>query len=330
MIIRFRHLVSESLVLGLALAIAPPTSAQQVADSSFDVRVARPAFTKNHPRLMFDEAHHNFDTSTGRYFVFANLARNDGIHVIPNAKPFSPSSLRRYNMLVIANALGHEDMGDSAASNPAFTAEECDAVRDWVLAGGALLLIADHSPMGSAARPLASRFGVDMRSGYLIDPLRSDTTSGPSNLFFSGAAGTLPAHPITQGRYATERVSRVESFTGQSLSGWAGSFALLPLSDEAEDLMVGLGQASTDVPKEQRLPAKGRSQALAFTFGKGRVVVFGSAAMLTAQLAGPRRFKIGMNADGIDNRQLVLNVLAWLGRVIPIASHELEAAPRSE
>ena len=31
----------------------------------------------------------------------------------------------------------------------------CDAVRDWVKAGGALLLIADHAPMGAANQSLA-------------------------------------------------------------------------------------------------------------------------------------------------------------------------------
>jgi len=51
------------------------------------------------------------------------------------------------------------------------------------------------------------------------------------------------------------------------------------------------------------------TQGLAFTLGRGRVVVLGEAAMLTAQVAGPKAFKMGMNAPGNDDRQFALNVL---------------------
>lgn len=53
--------------------------------------------------------------------------------------------------------------------------------------------------------------------------------------------------------------------------------------------------------------AAGRTQALAMPFGKGRVVVFGKAAMLTAQ-----NQNFGMNYPGTDGRQLTLNVMHWL------------------
>jgi hypothetical protein len=52
--------------------------------------------------------------------------------------------------------------------------------------------------------------------------------------------------------------------------------------------------------------AAGRAQALAMHFGKGRVVVFGEAAMLTAQ-----NVNFGMNYPGTDDRQLTLNVMHW-------------------
>jgi len=74
--------------------------------------------------------------------------------------------LAKGNILIIANALGAEGMGQAGASNSAFTEAECDAVRDWVQAGGSLLLITDHAPFGSAAESLAKRFGVDMSKGY--------------------------------------------------------------------------------------------------------------------------------------------------------------------
>ena len=54
--------------------------------------------------------------------------------------------------------------------------------------------------------------------------------------------------------------------------------------------------------------------------GKGKLVVFGEAAMFSAQViriqgeAEERR--MGMNVPGNDDRQLALNVLHWLSGVL--------------
>lgn len=296
-----------------ATAFAPVARAQQVPDSSFDVRVAKPAFVKRHPRVVLDEAHHNFHTMNGRYLPFARLLRNDGCQVLAGRERFSEKSLRGVHVLVIANALGHEDMSDSAAANPAFTTAECIAVRRFVEGGGSLLLIADHAPMGAANRVLAETFGVDMRNGYTID-VEQTFGENPGRIAFEEGRGLAEDHPILRGRVPEEKIRRVVSFTGQSLQGPAGSTALLKLSDKAEDLMVGLGEASPDVPPEKRRSAAGRSQGLAMSLGTGRIVVLGEAAMMSAQLAGPNRTPMGMNAEGSDDRQFVLNTVRWLAR----------------
>jgi len=41
------------------------------------------------------------------------------------------------------------------------------------------------------------------------------------------------------------------------------------------------------------------------------VVVQGEAAMLSAQISGQEKSKMGMNAPGNDNRQYTLNVMHW-------------------
>jgi hypothetical protein len=49
--------------------------------------------------------------------------------------------------------------------------------------------------------------------------------------------------------------------------------------------------------------------------GKGRVAVFGEAAMFSAQLGGPNRIPVGMNSPDADqNYRLLLNVMHWLTR----------------
>ena len=58
---------------------------------------------------------------------------------------------------------------------------------------------------------------------------------------------------------------------------------------------------------------EGWSQGAYRTFGKGKVVAFGEAAMFTAQLAGPNRVKAGMNNEiAPQNYQLLLNIIHWL------------------
>jgi hypothetical protein len=284
-------------------------SAQQVADPNFDTKVAKPAYTKNGPRVLFDEAHNNFHTASGRYKPFADLITSDGYQVTPNQKKFSAEVLKGFDLLVISNALGAPQMSAPEASNPAFTDEECDAVRDWVKSGGHLLLIADHAPMGAANQILGQRFGVEMSKMFTVDNQNFDKDSqNPGFIIYTRESGRLADHAITRGRNESERVNKIIAFTGQSLKGPADSVSFMKLADSAVDAMPGDNSNPTS--------AAGRSQGLAITFGKGRLVVLGEAAMLSAQLAGPNKMAFGMNRPGIDNRQLALNIVHWLTGIL--------------
>jgi len=283
--------------------------AQQIADPNFDAKVAHPAYTKNGPKVLFDEAHNNFHTASGRYKPFADLITNDGYQITPNKEKFSAATLKGFDILVISNALGAERMNMPEAANPAFTAGECDAVRDWVKGGGHLLLIADHAPMGSANQILAERFGVNMSKMFTIDNENYDKESNnPGFIVYTRESGRLGDHPITRGRNDSERVNKIIAFTGQSLKGPPDSIAFMKLADSAVDAMPGANNNPAS--------AAGRAQGIAMTVGKGRVVVLGEAAMLSAQLAGPNKMPFGMNRPGIDNRQIALNIMHWLSGLL--------------
>lgn len=284
----------------------------QRSDPTFNTKVAHPAYASEHPRVLFDEAHNNFHTTDGRYKPFAEVIGNDGFKVIPNKEKFTKELLAKGDILIIANALGAEGMGAAGASNSAFTEAECDAVRDWVQDGGSLLLITDHAPFGSAAESLAKRFGVDMSKGYTSDPNNSE--GGETSLVFTRKNNLLGDHPITKGRDDSEKVNRVQTFTGQSLKGPTGSVAILKLGDTAFD------EGDDGKPKS----AAGRAQGIAFPFGKGRVVVMGEAAELSAQLIGNERF--GMNVPGLDNRQMALNIMHWLSGLLEPRQKPLKKA----
>ncbi len=290
----------------LVVVLGMPAHSQQIADPLFNSRVEKPAYSKNYPRVLFDEAHNNFHTVSGRYKPFAELLFSDGYQVVVNRKPFTKESLRTFKVVVIANALGAEDMDDDGADQPAFTEEEADVLRDWVRGGGALLLIADHAPFGAAAENLAKRFNITMSKGWVTDA--EHTPPGARSLIFSRENKLLLDHPITQGRNETERIDRVLTFTGQALKGAQDAMSFLKLGEQAKDF-----SAPTS---EQGVSVAGQSQGLAIKFGTGRVVMLGEAAMLSAQVSGPENRPMGMNVPGSDNKQLVLNIMHWLSGLL--------------
>lgn len=57
-------------------------------------------------------------------------------------------------------------------------------------------------------------------------------------------------------------------------------------------------------------------------FGRGRVVVLGEAALLSAQVirieqgGQPQELKMGMNVPGNDDRQFALNLFHWLSGLL--------------
>src|ERR1044072_411583 len=128
----------------LFLCLSVVVGAQQLPDPEFNTNVSNPAYTRSEPRVLFDEAHHNFHTTDGRYKPFADLLRNDGYRVVRNRQAFSKETLSTFKVLIIANALGAEEMDDNGADASAFTEEECQAVQDWAKNGGSLLVIAAH------------------------------------------------------------------------------------------------------------------------------------------------------------------------------------------
>jgi hypothetical protein len=280
--------------------------AQQTADPHFDARVEKPTFTKNFPRVLFDEAHYNLDTTNNRYKPFADLLFNDGYHFAVNRQLFTKASLASHKILIIVNPLGGEDMDDEGADGPAFSPAECEVVSDWVRGGGALLLIADHGPFASATEILAKQLGVEMGKSAVMDPTNADKElNSPDAIVYSRENHLLADSSITNGRSDAERVNRVIVFGGQSLKGPQGSDVLLKLADSATDENAGKPAATA-----------GRTQGIAFRLGKGRVVVLADAAMLSAQVTGSDNQPVGMNVANIDNRQLALNIMHWLSGIL--------------
>jgi len=302
-----------------------PLAAQQISDPDFNTSVANPAYAREGPTVAIDEAHGNFHTADGRYKPFADLLRSDGYEVLAFTSTFDARSLGGIDVLVISNARNLPAIQAGDVSQAALRDSEADAIRDWVEDGGSLLLIADHAPFGQAAESLGRRFGIAMGKGYAFD--REDGEGITTQLDFSRENRLLGDHPINQGRNAQEAISTITAFTGQSLTVPAGAVVLMKLSDSAREAAtpddLNAEDAAARSPSTQfgsrSTSLAGRAQGLAMTVGRGKMVVLGEAAMLSAQLASfpdGSVVKMGMNVPGNDNRQFALNALHWLSGLI--------------
>jgi uncharacterized protein (DUF2249 family) len=280
---------------------------QQAADTSFKPVISNPAYSQGRgPVILLDEAHNNFHTAAGRYQPFADLLRRDGFVVNGSASKFSKAYLNSGQILVIANALADLNQTNWSLPTPsAFTDEEVKAVSDWVKDGGALLLIADHMPFPGAAENLAKAFGIRFSNGYALN----EQAQGP--MVFKLADGALQEHAITRGRDLSEKVESVATFTGSAFQIDGKFQPLLVFKEPVVSAMTTTaGQITAETP---RLSVRGWYQGAVLQFGKGRVAVFGEAAMFSAQLAGANRNPMGMNAPiAAKNAQFLLNLLHWL------------------
>ncbi len=291
---------------------------QRPYDSSFDTRVGDPAYRSGGPVVLYDEGHQNTHSASGAYKPFTDLIGHDGFKLRVLHGPVTPETLQGVAIFLVVLPRGDNDANDQSA----FTGEEIATVERWVREGGSLLLVTDHWPYGAAAAALARPFEVQMGMGMVEDPQHSDPSRGDSHLVFSSENGLLRDQPILRGRSEAERIHRVLTFTGQSLLGPPAAVPFLALGDTAVELPPTPptverkgGDVKVHMTYGAPVSAKGRAQAVALEAGKGRVVVLGEAGLLRAQLerGGVR---VGMNAPGYDNRQLALNLMRWLSRIL--------------
>ena len=278
-----------------------------IADNDFDVSVSAPTYSSNRPKVLFDEGHNNIHKTTGTYKPFAALIKNDGCDLVATDKQITSEVLSGFDIYIISNARGTGDLNDT----PAFTKQECNSIQEWVNKGGSLLLITDHYPMGSAVELLANKFGVEMQKGMVQDSIYHDKSStDESQLEFSRENKLLADYEITKG------INKVITFTGQSIKCNDSCISFLNLSDVAYDLSPKTevikdgNDTRVNVSFDNPQSAKGRSQGLSLKYGKGKVIVLGEAAMLSAQLTRDD-LKFGMSVNS-DNKKLALNIIHWL------------------
>lgn len=291
-------------------------NAQQVPDFDFDPKISSPFYPeKGGPVVVVDEAHHNFHTIATRYNAFAKVLTRDGYHVKPGTQEFSAKALVGVKILVIANALNAINEKEWSKPTPsAFTKLEIDAVNQWVKQGGSLFLISDHMPFPGANEALAATFGFRFYNGFA-----TDTTDG----LFPGAKKeldifrrdnkSLASHQITNGNKQSGKIDHVATFTGQGFEIPEKAVSLLTFNEKYQILLPDTAwKFSGQTP---RVAIKGFSQGAVLEYGKGRVAVFGEAAMFSSQLKGKDKIPFGLRSPDADqNLQFLQNLIHWLDK----------------
>jgi hypothetical protein len=278
------------LIIGVCLNLHYSCVGQvQVADPDADVSVDHPAYAFGKgPSVFIDAAHANFHTAHGRYEPFGNLLRNDGFRVEENFTLFSDSSLTDIDVLIIANA-------DVKANGISFTTDEIIALKNFVQQGGSMMLIADHIPFPAAISELADSFSI-----HFLNVFAEDDGSG----IFTKENDGLTEDTLLAG------INKLRSFGGSAFSITAPSYRPLMQMDKGWTM-----QTMTDHGLSEKTSAEGLLQGAVMTVGKGKVAVFGEAAMFTAQKGGPGNKRFGFNAKGAEqNKEFILKVMRWLGQ----------------
>jgi hypothetical protein len=105
----------------------------------------------------------------------------------------------------------------------------------------------------------------------------------------------------------------VATFTGQAFEIPESAQPLLLFSsDYVLYFTKEAGKITDTTPK---ISAEGMYQGAVMEYGKGRLAVFGEAAMFTAQRFGERA--MGMNDPSAkQNPQFILNIIHWLDGII--------------
>lgn len=318
------------LIVTAVVAYKLTVAAQQVPDRAFKVQVENPAYADGRgPVVCVDEAHANLHTLDERYWAYGDLIRRDGYRVRASRATFSQASLAGCHILVIANAQSGSARSDrsSSTSLSAFGRQEVEATYQWVRGGGALLLIADHMPVAAAAATLAAAFGVTFTDGFAVEgaAFRSTRSETPEEAerdpefakptIFRAVDQTLRPHAIMRGRNAKESVTAVRTFTGQAFRARATAEPLLVFPPTFVSLTPE--HAWHFGPDTPRTSVAGWLQGAVMRVDSGRAAFFGEAAMFSAQLRGPERIPMGMNAPGAEqNSQFVLNVMHWLSGIL--------------
>lgn len=282
---------------------------QQIADNIVLPEIENSRYkNKRGPVIYIDQSHYNFHQKSGRFKPFSDLLNLDGYRTdsIINLK-----KLKTRDVLVVANAINQSNLRNwRKPINDAFTKDEIRYLKNWVKKGGRLLLIADHMPFAGATNSLANAFGFNFCDGFAY--LNKEDRNLPD--IFSLENNRFINTNITNGSFG-EKLNSVTTFTGSSFTKPKNAQGILKFKKDDYCLAPEVAwQFNDDTP---RIDLQNKYQGAILEFGKGKIAVFGEAAMFTAQTVtnNSGTYKFGFHADQAPNNiQFIRNLIFWLSK----------------
>jgi hypothetical protein len=279
---------------------------QQVPDTTYCYNISNPSYPIGKGSSIFiDGGHNNFHTINGGFYPFSKLVKQDGYNPTGiTTRNITNTVLRKCKILVIVNPLHSRNASNWTLPTPsAFSDDEIDVINEWVKEGGSLLIIADHMPFAGAANKLARSFGFNFLNGFA----KTSKDFWPPSVFTKDSL--LLKCSVTNGGKASEDIFKIATFTGSAFSIPETATGILKFSGMHRSL-----QPDTAWVFNKNTPVvnlNGFYQGAIMNYGKGKIAVFGEAAMFTAQIAN--NVKVGINSEHApQNAQFVLNVIHWL------------------
>ncbi|KGL58530.1 hypothetical protein [Polaribacter sp. Hel1_85] len=282
---------------------------QQRADVVEIPKISKPRFQKGKgPNLYIDQSHQNFHQKSGRFKPFSDLLISDGYKVdsIINLK-----KLKNEDILVIANPIHVNNLRNwRKPIHQAFTKDEILYLKEWVKNGGKLLLIADHMPFSGASNGLANAFGFSFCDGFAY--LNKEVENSPD--VFSISNKRLLNTNITNG-FLGEKLDEITTFTGSSFSIPKKAKGILKF--KKGDCCLAPEVAWQFLENTPNTDLKDSFQGAILNFGKGKLAVFGEAAMFTAQTVtnNSGTYKFGFHSEQAPNNiEFIRNLIYWLSK----------------
>ncbi len=302
-------IIGQDNVVFLMIFLTSFCFSQQRAANIDMPKIKNPRFLKSKgPVIYIDQTHQNFHQKEGRFKPFADLLTADGYKVdsIINLK-----KLKSNDILVIANPIHQKNVRNwRKPIHSAFTKTEIAFIQNWVKKGGSLLLIADHMPFSGAANNLANAFGFNFCDGFAY--LQKEERNLPD--VFSEDNERLVSSEITNGTLG-EKINAITTFTGSAFTIPNAANGILKFKKEDYCLAPAIAWQFND--ETLRHDLKDKYQGAILKYGKGKIAVFGEAAMFTAQTItnNSGTYKFGFIAESAPNNvAFIRNLVFWLSK----------------
>ncbi len=280
--------------------------AQQRFDTTFTPHIVEPLFDESFaPVICIDSAHNNLHTLGGGFSPFARLMKANGFQVRDmNSSVSNREVLLGCDIYAIINPLHESNLGNWRLPNPsAFTTQEIIEINNWVNEGGSLFLVADHMPFGGAAYDLAHSFGFEFSNGFAR--LKKE---GSQPDYFSVQNERLVDHTILAGE-----IQSVTTFTGSAFTYPEEAEIILSFKKGDISLEPEIAWQFEDTTKT--IDLENYAQGALMNYGKGKLAVFGEAAMFTARNITNENgtFKVGFNSRlAPNNQQFAVRLMRYL------------------